>query len=171
MNWHDYFNYDNVSGLLTWKVRTQEMFQNPVYCDRWNKRYAGKVAGHIHSDGYRKVRVNDKLLRTYRIIYEMHEGSIPAGFDIDHMNGVRSDDRIENLRKATRSQNMMNMKPSTRSKSRLKGAAATGRGTWAAGIRIGGKQVRLGVFSTEIEAHAAYCEAAKKYHGEFARTQ
>jgi len=64
-----------------------------------------EIAGHKIQSGYYTVSVNGKNIRRHRVIWEMHHGNIPDGLVIDHINGVRGDDRIENLQVVTRSEN------------------------------------------------------------------
>jgi len=95
----------------------------------------------------------------------------PKGFLIDHENGNGLDNRRENLRLATRSQNQFN-KRKTRSKtsSRFVGVYFERRkNRWMATIHYQGKRIWLGSFKSEIDAGRAYDRAATKYHGEFAR--
>jgi hypothetical protein len=86
----------------------------------------------------------------------------------DHRDGNALDNRRSNLRVATDSQNAMNMKP--HAASGLKGAYRKGTG-WMSRIMANGVDHVLGTFSTPEDAHAAYVRAAKRFHGEFARTQ
>lgn len=88
----------------------------------------------------------------------------------DHIDGDGLNNRRENLRIATNAQNRHNSRKSLNSTSKLKGVCFhKQRQKWQASIRINGKQKHLGLFDTEELAHEAYCEAAEKYFGEFAR--
>lgn len=89
---------------------------------------------------------------------------------VDHINHIRSDNRKENLRVCTNAQNMGNRGKNTSNKSGYKGVSwnAAGR-VWVATIGVGGKDIWLGRFDDPKTAHEAYCEAAVKYHGEFAK--
>jgi hypothetical protein len=89
---------------------------------------------------------------------------------LDHINGCRDDNRIENLREATQSENMANVPRLKTNKSGVKGVSwhAGGR-KWQAHIQKARKQHYLGLFETLEEAAAAYQEAAHRLHGSFAR--
>jgi hypothetical protein len=95
----------------------------------------------------------------------------PAGLLVDHRNGDTLDNRRDNLRLATHSQNQANKgKTSINTSSRFIGVHFRKRsGRWAATIRNEGKKVWLGSYKDEKEAARAYDEAAKKFHREFAR--
>jgi hypothetical protein len=86
----------------------------------------------------------------------------------DHINGNHLDNRRCNLRIANHTQNMRNSKIRVNNTSGYKGVYKK-RNKWAARIKVNGKNIWLGVFVTPELAYFAYCEAAKKYHGEFAR--
>ena len=88
--------YDN--GALFWKTQTRP------YQD------LKKEAGYLEKDGYRRVMFAGKAYPIHRVIWTMFYGEIPKGKFIDHLNGERADNRIENLRVATKSQNELNKK-------------------------------------------------------------
>ena len=84
-----------------------------------NKRYLiGTVAGSIHATGYRHITWVGRIWKAHRLIFLLHHGYLPK--EIDHINGDRSDNRIENLRAVTRSQNQFNKSPQ-RSASGIRG--------------------------------------------------
>lgn len=92
------------------------------------------------------------------------------GFMIDHMNGITLDNRLSNLRHATRSQNVCNQKLRINRKGFLKGAHwHKGNKTWTACIGLKGKHIHLGTFRSQEEAHAAYKNASLELHREFSR--
>ena len=95
-----------------------------------------------------------------------------AGVFVDHISGDGLDNRRKNLRFATNTQNQHNRRLCRASTSGLKGASLhKPSGMWRARIRCSGKQYDLGSFDTAEEAHAAYCEASRRLHGEFGRVE
>lgn len=137
---------------------------------------SGVVSGGSHSrlkDGYVLVTVGEpgwkKEMTAHRIAWFLHYGKWPV--ELDHKNLIRDDNRLENLREASRSQNACNTvrrHQGARVKSKYKGVYHD-RGRWQAKIKHAGKDMYLGVFRSEEEAHAAYAEAAVRLHGEYAR--
>ena len=115
--------------------------------------------------GYIQVifKIGDEKHRFYahRIGWALHYGRWPAR-ELDHCNGDGRDNRIENLREATRAEQMQNL-ARQRGKTRLLGAYPNGNG-FLSRIKVDGKDRYLGQFHTEAEAHAAYLEAKAKFH-------
>lgn len=158
---------DDITKMLRYNHVTGEIVR---VSSRTNKKYEGKVAGHLRSDGYVRVYVAGKNLMAHRIAWFLFFGRWPEK-QIDHVNGVRSDNRICNLREATDSQNAHNRKKPITNTSGYKGVhlhKQTRR--YQARIRIDGKQTSLGLFDDPFDAHIAYCHAAKRVYGEFSNT-
>lgn len=170
MNWHEYFTYDASAGRLIWKTRSPESFEKPRHAPHWNGRFSGKVAGAPKTAKHRSmVRVFGMHLMAYRIIWEMHNGPIPEGMFVDHINRNPLDDRIENLRLANHSQNTANSAVSRRNTSGYKGVSRDKKiNKWIVVVNDGGKSKRLGAYECIHDASEAYDEYAKSKHGEFA---
>ena len=152
------FSYDPESGNLLRKVY------------RSSNAPAGVVAGYLSDRGYLFVRLDNHLYRAHRIAWAIHYGSSPVT-DIDHINGIPSDNRIINLRSATHLQNMKNTSAHSNNKSGHKGVCWDGkRKKWLAQIISNGKYRFLGRFPDIADAVKAYALASKELHGEFGRT-
>lgn len=92
------------------------------------------------------------------------------GYFVDHINGDSLDNRLHNIRIVTYSENNRNTKSNKNTSSKYKGVSWLKESKkWRAAINIDGKKISLGCFVSESDAAIAYNEAAKKYHGEFAR--
>lgn len=127
----------------------------------------GSVAGTIDSKGHRQVCIDGKKYLAHRLVWFYHNGEWPDG-DIDHINGIRDDNRIENLRKCSRQQNMFNRKSTTNSTSRYKGVSWKSKNNkWVAQACVSGKVKHLGLFNTELEAKSAYDNYVKDIHGDY----
>ena len=103
-------DYDAESGLLFWRPRSPEMFKDNDLriCNTWNTRYAGKEAlCHIDANGYKTGSVAGVSLKAHRLIWKLVFGQEPVG-QIDHVNGVRHDNRLANLRLVDQSTNQRN---------------------------------------------------------------
>lgn len=129
----------------------------------------GKRVGCLNKNQlYRQVFLDRKKYMEHRIIFLMHHGYLPEM--IDHKNGIRYDNSIENLRAATSQQNQCNKSTSKNNKVKLKGVIFIRlRNKFRADIKINGKGTTIGHFDTAEEAHEAYKKAALELHGEFAR--
>ncbi len=147
-------SYDPDAGTFAWIVTRRGL-------------KSGSAAGGARPDGYVRICVDGKLYYAHRLAFLFMEGKWPDDI-IDHANGNPSDNRWVNLRAATQTQNLGN---TAKRKSRgYKGAYfQKEKMKWRAVIQIDRKQRSLGLFDSELEAHAAYCEAAAHYFGKFAR--
>ncbi len=122
----------------------------------------------LDTHGYRMVRVGGKEYRAHRLAWFMTHGAWPPA-DLDHINHIRSDNRLSNLREATRSENLGNSRMASNNTSGFKGVhlhKASGR--WQAYITFNYKRQSLGYFNSPQAAAAAYLEAAKKQFLQFA---
>lgn len=148
----------NDNGTLTWIGRRNRTDLN------------GKTAGTISPyDGYAYIKFRQKRIPAHRVVYFLHNGFFPL--EIDHINRVRHDNRIENLRDAiTHKNNLGNQSLQKRGKtSKYKGVCFDkNRGKWMAAIKVNRKTVYLGRFTNEELAAEAYNFAADGIFGEFA---
>lgn len=154
---HRLFTYDPETGVLRRKEATTG-----------NAR-AGDAAGHLDAKGYIKVCVLGKPRGAHQIVWLMMTGEWPPAL-IDHKNRNTSDNRWSNLRLASYGQNSANRGLGKNSGSGFKGVTLQRKhGTFKAAIKVNGKNIHLGCFTTAEEAHAAYASAATMYFGEYAR--
>ena len=130
----------------------------------------GRDAGSVGGVGYCRIGINGKVYFAHRLAWLYVTGSWP-GEMVDHKNTIRSDNRWENLRAATRGQNQANSGPYSNNKSGIKGVYPSHRPgkPWVASITKNGRCRRIGRYATKEEAAAAYEIAANRLHGEFAR--
>lgn len=147
---HEYFTYNN--GNLIW-------------CKGRGRIKSGDIAGNLLKSGYRQVMIKGKNYQCHRIVFLLAHNRLPKY--IDHINGNKSDNRVENLRECNNSQNSTNKNKQSNNTSGYKGVFRQGN-KWRACIRKDGHKYNLGNFACKHEAAKAYNEAALKYHGEFA---
>ncbi len=152
------FDYDPETGELRWASKTDP---------RANRITIGALAGRV-SDGYRRVCVRQRLYMVHVLIWVWMTGEWPT-VDVDHRDLVRSNNRWNNLRLATRAENMANTGARKGSQSGVKGIGFQ-KGKWTARLKEGGRVHWLGRHSTIEAAKAAYDQKAVEIYGEFART-
>lgn len=139
--------------------------------DAEDAELVGQHNWHFQKNGYvmSQIRLaNGKQHRPY--LHRVVMGD-PIGMDVDHKHGNKLDNRKSELRICTTSENCRNQRMASHNTSGLKGASWNKQNQrWLAKIQHLQKYIFIGYFPTAEEAHAAYCQAAKLYHGEFART-
>ena len=120
----------------------------------------------INNCGYYQVIINGKIKKWHRLVFEYFNGEIPSGLQVDHINNIRTDNRISNLQLLSNKENARYRKKQCNNTSGLVGASYDKRTKkWQAQININGKDKYLGRFETAEEAHQAYLQAKIKYHG------
>lgn len=150
-------SYDPASGEFKWLASGK------------NTRGVGTVAGYLHPSGYRYIKIGQVRFSCQRLAWLFHTGEWPKA-NMDHVNTIRSDNRIANLREATNSQNNFNSPMKPNNTSGFKGVSWSKReGKFKAQIAANGVRMVLGSFDSPEEASEAYKSAAAKLHGEFAR--
>lgn len=150
--------YEPDTGKLYWRVdRLRGRYQNIVSAK------AGDEAGCLHkSVGYVYVRVNGRKRRAHRLAWLLTYGEWPD--NIDHINGVKDDNRIDNLRSVTQQENCQAFrKTSASASSKYRGVCwRRNLGKWFARIKVDGKEKHLGYFNCELEAARAYDAKAEE---------
>lgn len=118
--------------------------------------------GHARSSPRKNSLSNACLM--HRVIMKARKGQ-----EIDHANGNKLDNRKNNLRFCSKSDNQRNKGLQSNNTSGYKGVTKNPNGKWRAQIKVKSKRIYLGTFPTKELAHEVYKKAAIKYHGEFAR--
>lgn len=122
------------------------------------------------SKGGTYAKTNITMADGKRIVVMMH--TLLTGYEFtDHIDGDGLNNRRSNLRAATRSENNRNSRMQKNNRSGRKGVSRARSGKWIARIAVDGRQIYLGRFQTMDDAHYAYCEASRKLHGEFGRSE
>lgn len=148
----DALSYDPETGVFVWRVIS-------------GKARPGARAGSSHNAGYTEIRYRGVRVLAHRLAWWWAHGSLPAN-EIDHINGVRTDNRIANLRDVPRSINNENLKQARKNNGSgllgvTKHANANG---YKAAIQVKGKRIHIGCFKSAQEAHDAYLCAKRRLH-------
>ena len=153
-------SYDPSTGIFMWRFRTSPTCK------------LDQPAGMIKMCGYRRIVIDGRSYLASHLAWLYVYGEPPTD-TLDHKNRNRTDDRIANLREATRSEQCRNREVRENSTTGLKGVSRFNkehqRAKFRSTITVDGKRIFLGLFMTAEEAHAAYCRASE-LHGEFAHT-
>ena len=149
---HDLFFYEN--GILFHKKSR-------------SKGKANAPIGWVEKNGYWATNVAGTRYRLHRLVWQFHHGNCPS--TLDHIDGNKSNNAIENLRPATNAQNAANRGALKTNKLSLKGVCCE-KGKYKANIKINGRSCHIGYFNNPEDAYVAYCKKAKEVFGEFAWT-
>jgi len=139
-------NYDPNIGIFTWKK-------------------TNKIAGSL-DQGYVRIRINKKLYRAHALAVLFSYGHFPKT-QVDHINGIRNDNRINNLRECSNNENCQNKTKPYKNNltSNLLGCCfEKSRNKFKSEIMINGKKIFIGRFKTAIEAHQAYINKKREIH-------
>lgn len=149
-------NYCPKTGRLTWRV------------NHGNRRVGQQAGTHSKINGYRHISIDGVYYKEHRLIWMYVNGEWPKD-QIDHINRKRDDNRIQNLRESSQTENMANGSLQSNNTSGYRGVSFNkGVRKWEAYIRKDRKRTNLGVFTKKAHAAIAYNAAAKVLFGEFA---
>ena len=146
-------HYDQDTGVFTWAIQKSLTIK------------VGDVAGSLSGNGYNQIFINRKSYKAHRLAWLYVYGEFPNKF-IDHINGIRNDNRIINLRNVTKSENSQNQKTArTNNKSGFLGVSWEKKShKWRASIRYNNKTTYIGLYETKELAHEAYLTKKREVH-------
>lgn len=154
----EYFSYDPTSpSFLRWKINVGRRIK------------AGDPVGAISSYGYYRTKLNGKEIAAHRIVWQLHNGEIPEGLQIDHIDGVRVNNDISNLRVASVSENLQNQKRSAKNTTGVKGLTWNkADAAWRGSVQVKGVRNHFSSKSRH-EVEEWLRNTRSSLHGEFAR--
>lgn len=148
-------HYDPETGVFTWLPSLNRDAQ-------WHSVFMGKPAGTIIDTGYIRIRIDDKGYRAHRLAWLYMHGELPE--EIDHIDGDKTNNAINNLRSVTHSENLRNTKKNTRNTTGVVGVThRKKRNKWLAYITVNRKRIHGGIFDTMDEAVEARRKLEEKY--------
>jgi hypothetical protein len=145
----DLLHYDPLTGVFIWKVRIGNQIK-------------GAIAGSTDSHGHRQISIDGRKQMAHRLAWLYVYGELPTD-DIDHINHVKSDNWIKNLRAVTRTVNAQNASLRKNNSSGFTGIRQRKSGKWIARIYVNCQHIFLGTFDTGNEAIVARQAANNKY--------
>lgn len=147
-------HYDPDTGIFTRRVAVAKL-------------RVGDVAGSLYSDGYIYIYVLGKRHKAHRLAWFYMTGEHAKG-DVDHKDEVKNNNRWDNLREATRAQNVINAKPNSKNTSGFRGVSFfNAQQKWCARLCVRGRKINLGYYTTKELAASAYRAAAVEHFGAF----
>jgi len=156
--WAEYFQYDHDTGRIWWKKNHGKSIK------------AGDETGtSATSHGYAQVMFHGITITAHRLAWFLFYGEWSTRRrQVDHINGIRTDNRISNLRIATQSQNSANS--NGRGKQKYKGVTWNKPcSKWRVMLMYQKKHIHIGMYDSDVEAATAYDNAARQYWGDYAR--
>lgn len=149
---NELLEYDSLIGLFRWKITRRRV-------------NTGEVAGKLQSDGYIQIGIDGRYYLAHRLAWFYVHKIWPKDL-IDHINGIRSDNRLDNLRCVTRFENAKNQRScKINNKTGYLGVCFNrAKSKYQAQIWVDGKKLYLGLFDNPEEAHKVYLEAKRKLH-------
>lgn len=155
---HEFKLYPDIEVIKEYLAIDESSPSGLVWIKQRGPAKAGDVAGRLHAEGYWESQLMGKLMKAHRIIWALHHGDWPNG-QIDHINGIRSDNRIENIRDVNGGANQRNKKMTSRNSSGFTGVSFhSGSGRWRARIKVGGIEKCIGYFEDKNAASIAVCK-------------
>ena len=147
--------FDYNDGEIYWKVRLS------------NRTKIGDKAGNPRTDGYLRISIGGKDYAVHRLIFLMHYGYLPK--ELDHIDNDKLNNKVENLREATRNENLYNRKTGKSNSSGIKNVSwSKMMNKWVVKIRINREKKHLGYYADINLAELVAIEAREKFHGNFA---
>jgi hypothetical protein len=150
---HSIINYNQNTGIFTCKKKFSKSYNT------------GDVLGKLSKAGYFSIRINNKPYQIHRIAWLYMYGNFPSNM-IDHINGIKTDNRLCNLREATNQENLQNqIKPHKNNKLGILGVCFDkSKGKFKAYIRHNKILINIGYYITALEAHQAYLLKKRELH-------
>lgn len=153
--------------LCGYKVLIDDEDYNKINNHNWS------IEKHALKKGKQYFRYFENTIKTTITLHRLvMKCALHDNKEVDHISGDTLDNRKQNLRICTHTQNMQNVKRRINNRTGYKGVDyKKDHKKYEARINVNKKCIRLGYYNTPEEAHDAYCEASKKYHGEFGRVE
>jgi len=157
-----YFLYNHITGDLIYKPRCRSLFKKNHSYSSWNNKIMNKPVKKLDKDGYLIATIFKDFYMAHRVCWLLYYGEFPK-YQIDHINHIRADNRIVNLRDVSHTDNMKNKKRYKNNKSGFMGVSWDRiSNRWVANITINKKQVCLGGSNSKAEAIKMRKEALEK---------
>lgn len=156
------FSYEPNTGELIWKERPAETFKSKAGYVNFMRDFCGRSAGTVSNRGYLRLKIQDRSYLSHRVIWAFFYGEWPSA-EIDHINGVKTDNRILNLRNVSMLENERNKsRPENNTSGYIGVWYRKDKDLWQAAIRANGIRYHLGYHETPELAYAARLKKQKE---------